>query len=473
MMACNPPYKRGLTGQWDKCRFPGVLRQDCYDYINFGYNCKKLPECISVSGIDIAFHACHSCDSAEYDFYFGELGTDGKWDNNKQKYLGKINLNSNGSNYVTSIPDKYSCSNSKTTKEGVACCISNCSSKLSVQSLDIPSSVLGNIELSSTDEDCVEIFVKLNCALPGGVGCHSDVTKYIAYSKDECCLSTGTLNSASDVGYGLGVEKIKICCNSCSECSNHTFSNFDSLPGGVGSCLGSSIFYGEKTISIPSSISKPVEVTITGGVDDEFILNGEVIDAGLYPFAGSCNGAHEVDYSFTTSASSFTIACGDNHGAAATYNLNICFKKASGSSGGGGSSSSCNITAQLKTTGCCLELEESTGRMYAVGSGTVSSRIISGLNTKCCGDFSLKINGKGKSVSVQDGAYITVEANSKCKCTKKSPWRTPVGFKPSPCNKGPAPTPGPYRILKNIETGVYQIELNLNANSGQNDCGCG
>ena len=42
-MACNPPYARGITGQWDKCRFPGVLRQDCYDYINFDYNCIPPP----------------------------------------------------------------------------------------------------------------------------------------------------------------------------------------------------------------------------------------------------------------------------------------------------------------------------------------------------------------------------------------------------------------------------------------------
>jgi hypothetical protein len=467
MMSCNPPYKRGITGQWDKCRFPGVLRQDCYDYMNFNYNCKKLPECISVSGIDITFYACHGCNLAEYDFYFGELGTDGKWDNNKQKSLGNINLNSFGSNAVTSIPDKYSCSNAKTTKEGATCCIPVCNIT-SIQSLEIPSSALGNINiLSSSDEDCIEVFVKLKCALTGGARCHSDVTKYIAYSKEGCCLSTGSLDSAGDIGYGLGVGKIKICCNSCSECSNHTFSGF--LPINIGGCLGSSIFYGEKTVSIPSSISKPVKVTITGSVDDEFILNGQVIDAGLYPFPGTnCNTAHEVDYSFVTSDSSFTIACGDNHGTNVSYNLNICFEKASSNSGGGGSSSSCNITAQLKTTGCCLESEESTGRIYAVGSGTVSARIVSGY---CggCSDFSIYINEKKNSAVVQDGSTITVSGRStKCKCNRKTPWISPGGFRPGPCYNASS-----YRMLKNIETGVYQIELNLNANSSQNDCGCG
>jgi hypothetical protein len=111
--------------------------------------------------------------------------------------------------------------------------------------------------------------------------------------------------------------------------------------------------------------------------------------------------------------------------------------------------------------------------MYAVGSGTVSARVTSGLNSKCCPDFKLNVNGKRWSANVQDGAPITIEVDSKCKCAKKKPWRTPGGFKPSPCHKGPAPTPGPLRILKNTETGVYQIQLNLNTNSSQNDCGCG
>jgi hypothetical protein len=109
--------------------------------------------------------------------------------------------------------------------------------------------------------------------------------------------------------------------------------------------------------------------------------------------------------------------------------------------------------------------------MYAVGAGTVTARIISGYNSKCCPDFALAINGKKNSKVVQDGEYLTITTSTKCKCNKKSPWRTPGGFKPGPCHKGPAPTPGPLRILKNIETGVYQIQLNTN--SSQNDCGCG
>jgi hypothetical protein len=109
--------------------------------------------------------------------------------------------------------------------------------------------------------------------------------------------------------------------------------------------------------------------------------------------------------------------------------------------------------------------------MYAVGAGTVSARIISGFCSSCI-DFSVYINDQKNSAVVRDGSTITVSGRStKCKCNKKTPWRTPGGFKPGPCNKGPAPTPGPLRILKNIETGVYQIELNTN--SSQNDCGCG
>jgi hypothetical protein len=132
------------------------------------------------------------------------------------------------------------------------------------------------------------------------------------------------------------------------------------------------------------------------------------------------------------------------------------------------STDNCNITIQLRTTGCCLELEESTGRVYAVGSGTVSARIISGYCSRCS-DFAAYINDKKNSATVQDGSIVNVSGRStKCKCNRKTPWKTPGGFRPGPCNQGGAPTPGPYRILKNIETGIYQIQLN----SSQNDCGC-
>lgn len=479
-MACNPPYARGLTGKWDKCRFPGVLRQDCYQYINFDYNCSKLPECISVSGVDIVFYACHGCDLAEYDFYFGGLGTEGKWDDNKQKSLGNINLNSGvpgankgaiSPNKVTSIPDKYSCSNSKTTINGTTCCIPVCSNILSIQSMEIPSSMFDNIDFSSIDQNCIEVFVKLKCALPSDLKCHSDVTKYIAYSKkDGCCVATGSLNSASDIGYGLGVEKIKICCNSC--CGPSTNGSFNS---GLGSCERI-----DNVSKVTNNFKTKALLEVTGGANDEVIIDGNIYQAGEFPFNWSSfntgcsvdgdNGGHAWSYSKILQPNESVTFGGKDNGYGGEVNgswtLKTCTDSSSGSSG------VCNITAQLKTTGCCLELEESTGRMYAVGSGTVSASIIRGFCSKCS-DFSIYINEQKNSAVVRDGSTIIVSGRStKCKCSRKTPWRTPGGFKPGPCHKGPAPTPGPYRILKNTETGVYQIELNLNT-LGQKDCGCG
>jgi hypothetical protein len=94
--------------------------------------------------------------------------------------------------------------------------------------------------------------------------------------------------------------------------------------------------YGERVITRPScSGTGLVRVKITGTVDDELIVNGEIIEPGQYPFTPGCNGAHTIGggsgvaggsgYSFVLNASSFTIAAGDNHGGSTSYNLKICF----------------------------------------------------------------------------------------------------------------------------------------------------
>lgn len=94
--------------------------------------------------------------------------------------------------------------------------------------------------------------------------------------------------------------------------------------------------YGQVTINIPENAPSPAIINITGSVDDELIVDGQVIEAGQHlggpcfqgipeceDVCNQCNGAHDVDYTFETSNSSFTVAVGDNHGYVAAYSLSI------------------------------------------------------------------------------------------------------------------------------------------------------
>jgi hypothetical protein len=82
--------------------------------------------------------------------------------------------------------------------------------------------------------------------------------------------------------------------------------------------------YGTKTITVPSGIELPTQVTISGNADDDFLVNGVAVPKDT-PF-GACNGAGPFpDYTFTLNEPTFTIAAGDNHGGNTSYEVVICF----------------------------------------------------------------------------------------------------------------------------------------------------
>ena len=84
--------------------------------------------------------------------------------------------------------------------------------------------------------------------------------------------------------------------------------------------------YGTRTITVPSQFTLPVEVTISGGADDDFLVNGTAVPKDT-PFGG-CNGAGPFpNYTFTLNNRTFTIAAGDNHGGNTSYDVTICFKR--------------------------------------------------------------------------------------------------------------------------------------------------
>jgi hypothetical protein len=67
---------------------------------------------------------------------------------------------------------------------------------------------------------------------------------------------------------------------------------------------------------VPSGISLPAQVTITGSADDDLVVNGSKINGN--------NTAGPVNHTFTLSVSSFTIGGYNNRGSA-NYNYHICF----------------------------------------------------------------------------------------------------------------------------------------------------
>jgi len=372
-MACNPPYKRGITGQWDKCRFPGVLRQDCYDYINFDYECSSKPFCPDRV---IVLEICN---------------TNAVTDDN-------VRITLNG----TVIANELDFSAMATTGYFL---ISDSSAVLDKSESSIPQC---SITTSRFNADSIKggantlniKIVKVNGF--GNAGAFNIRSYLKRDGKLVCGCNIGTVNYGIEGDYSFIYDN---CCGSSAAPPCPT-----PPPGGGGG--GSS---DEKTGLFIERLEYPVFQSF--GLDDYF---------------PNFTPQSEPEPIFSTQATA-----------------------------------GCNITAQLKTTGCCLEVE-STGRMYAVGSGTVSARIISGFCSSCS-DFSVYINEQKNSAVVQDGSTITVSGRStKCKCNRKTPWISPGGFRPGPCHNASS-----YRMLKNIETGVYQIELNLNANSSQNDCGCG
>ena len=93
-----------------------------------------------------------------------------------------------------------------------------------------------------------------------------------------------------------------------------------------------------KTVRVPSGFSTPCRIRITGTVDDDLLVNGSLIEAGLYPTGPwsfcdpqpNCNGGHTVGGAGSGKwvmevGRTFTVAAQDNLFGGTSYNLTICF----------------------------------------------------------------------------------------------------------------------------------------------------
>lgn len=130
------------------------------------------------------------------------------------------------------------------------------------------------------------------------------------------CKSTG----CTSTGYGTTGQTNDECFSACDvKCISESF-----FVSGIPSGNCQQVPYGTKTITVPSGIVLPVQVTISGDADDDFLVDGVAVPKNT-PY-GACNGAGPFpDYTFTLNQSTFTIAAADNHGGNTAYIVTICF----------------------------------------------------------------------------------------------------------------------------------------------------
>lgn len=121
------------------------------------------------------------------------------------------------------------------------------------------------------------------------------------------------------------------CIDVCpADCVYEQFVNYNVPDGTCGKTP-----YGLKTITIPSGFALPVQVTITGSSDDDFLVNGSAVPRPPTPCGqpqpGDCvSGGDFPSYTFTANMP-FTIAAGNNQGTSAGYSVTICFLNCPGS----------------------------------------------------------------------------------------------------------------------------------------------
>lgn len=106
------------------------------------------------------------------------------------------------------------------------------------------------------------------------------------------------------------------CPGECVDIECH-----ESPSGGIGDC--NAVPFCEQTLVNPYNVQAFAH--ISGGVDDELIVNGVIVNAGCCVFV-NCNGAHNVNYSLLVAPlGSIVIEAGDNHGSSTGYNLKVCW----------------------------------------------------------------------------------------------------------------------------------------------------
>ena len=122
-------------------------------------------------------------------------------------------------------------------------------------------------------------------------------------------------------------------CGSCVEGGIHYLA--DGFPSHV-ACDPLVLPDSVQTIVIPAgcnyvTIKGGGDTGIPGGVDDDLMIDGVIIQQNMFTGGAACNLAHAVDYSFAKTGS-FTIACVDNWLGNSGFDLQVCFSNLSSAS---------------------------------------------------------------------------------------------------------------------------------------------
>lgn len=130
-------------------------------------------------------------------------------------------------------------------------------------------------------------------------------------------------------GGTLGIEANCCCKKKCKACVDVTV-DVANVPYPTQPCPGTLVE--TCIVTIPNEYSLPVKIRISGVVDDDLMVNGQIIEPGLYPYPkeGNCNGGHYIGgflgghYDKIVNSRTVTLKILDNHGAFSGANLTVC-----------------------------------------------------------------------------------------------------------------------------------------------------
>lgn len=119
------------------------------------------------------------------------------------------------------------------------------------------------------------------------------------------------------------------CCDPpacpCTSYYEETNYSYTEDTGSLGPFCSFTYIKGEETITIPSYISLPCTVTLSGDINDDLLLNGDVVGDDRPTGFGSCNGAGYVCHRFVANSRTFTLATKDNYGFGMSANITVRF----------------------------------------------------------------------------------------------------------------------------------------------------
>jgi len=161
----------------------------------------------------------------------------------------------------------------------------------------------------------------------------------------DCAEGCVCLDGQCVMGCGGACETSSDCANGCfcveSQCNELCVT----ISGGAGeNSLSPSVccdrFTTEaQTVTVPAELTLPCRIRITGAVDDDLLIDGSIIEDGLYPTGPwhfcdpqpTCNGAHLIGsagsgkWVMEISNRTFDVSCKNNIYGGASYALTICF----------------------------------------------------------------------------------------------------------------------------------------------------